>query len=113
MNAALAFLYAILSQVLSFIAIQGSYKIPILKNNQWIPILMGIPVSYLILKSVHYFIEAFDSQWASRLVGQSIGVIVFSIMNWIMFSEKITIKTAVCITLAMTIVVIQVAWKTK
>lgn len=108
-----AFVYGLLAQILSFVAIQGSYKIPLLKNNTWIPVMMGIPVSYLILRSVHFFIEAFNGEsWPSRLIGQSIGVITFSVMSWIMFSEKITLKTAVCIVLAFTIVVIQFAWKT-
>lgn len=113
MNLVYAFIYGLLAQILSFIAIQGSYKIPLLKNNIWIPVMMGIPVSYLILKSVHYFIESFHGEiWPSRLLGQSIGVITFSVMGWFMFQEKITIKTAVCLILAFTIVIIQFAWKT-
>jgi len=108
-----AFLYGLLAQIISFVAIQGSSKIPLLKNNMWIPVMMGIPVSFLILKSVHYFIQAFNGEiWPSRLLGQSIGVITFSIMGWFMFHEKITIKTIVCLILAFTIVIIQFAWKT-
>lgn len=109
-----AFIFGLLAQILSFISVQGSYKIAFLKNNLWIPVLMGVPISYLIIKSVHYFVNAFNGEiWPSRLIGQSIGVIVFGVMGWLMFSEKMTIKTIVCITLAMSIVVIQVAWKTK
>lgn len=108
-----AFVYGLLAQILSFVAIQGSYKIPFLKQNMWIPVLMGVPISYLILKSVHCFIDAFDGEiWPSRLLGQSIGVITFSILGWLMFQEKMTTKTAVCLILAFTIVIIQFAWKT-
>jgi di/tricarboxylate transporter len=113
MQLVLAFFYGLLAQIISFIAIQGSYKYTFLKNNQWIPVLMGIPVSYLILKSVHYFIEAFNGEiWPSRLLGQSIGVVTFSVMGWFMFQEKITMKTFVCLLLAFAIVFIQVYWKT-
>ena len=110
----LAFFYGVLAQIISFLAIQGSYKIEFLKNNSWIAILSGIPVSYLLIKSVHYFIEIFNGEiWPSRLIGQSIGVVMFSIMGWLMFSEKLTAKTIVCIILAMTVVIIQFAWKTS
>lgn len=108
-----AFFYGLLAQIISFVAIQGSYKIPLLKNNMWIPVAMGLPVSYFILKSVHHFIDAFDGEiWPSRLLGQSIGVITFSFMGWWIFQEKMTMKTIVCLILAFTIVIIQFAWKT-
>jgi multidrug transporter EmrE-like cation transporter len=109
----LAFFYGVLAQIISFLAIQGSYKIEFLKNNSWIAILSGIPVSYLLIKSVHYFIESFNGEiYPGRLIGQAIGFLVFSLMGWIMFSERLTIKSLVCMILAMTIVVIQFAWKT-
>tara|TARA_R110000868_G_scaffold410650_2_gene699407 strand:- start:2067 stop:2288 length:222 start_codon:yes stop_codon:yes gene_type:complete len=73
---------------------------------------MGIPISYLILKSVHYFIEAFNGEiYPSRMLGQSIGVITFVVMSWLMFNEPITIKHALCIFLAFVIIGIQLFWK--
>jgi multidrug transporter EmrE-like cation transporter len=113
MNLVYAFIYGLIAQIISFVAIQGSYKYTILKNNSWIPVLMGIPVSYLLIKSVHHFIEAFHGEiWPSRLIGQSIGVATFSVMGWFMFQEKMTMKTIICLTLAFCIVFIQIYWKT-
>ena len=108
-----AVLYGLTAQVLSFIAIQGSYKIQLLKDNIWIPVLMGLPISFLIIKSVHYFIEAFNGQiYPSRILGFIIGIFVFSIMGWIMFGERLSLKTLVCLGLCGVIMLVQLFWKT-
>lgn len=113
MNLVYAIIYGVLGQILSFIVIQGSYKIPLLKNHMWIPLTMGIGVSFFIIKSVKYFIDAFDGQiWPSRILGFSIGIVIFAIMGWLMFGEKITIKTFVCLMLCAVIMMIQIFWKT-
>jgi hypothetical protein len=109
-----AILFGLTAQVLSFIAIQGSYKIQYLKDNLWIPVLMGIPTSYLIIKSVHYFIEAFNGEiYPSRILGFVLGIFVFSIMGWFMFGEKLNLKTVVCLGLCGLIMLVQMLWKTK
>ena len=113
MKLLLAVLYGLSAQVLSFIAIQGSYKIQLLKDNLWIPVLIGIPTSYLIIKSVHYFIEYFNGQiYPSRILGFVLGIFVFSIMGWLMFGEKLSVKTLVCLGLCGVIMLVQMLWKT-
>lgn len=113
MNLFYAVLYGLISQVLSFICAQGSYKIPLLKNNLWLMVLMGAPISFFVIKSVHYFAAAFDDQmWPGRIVGFVLGITVFSIMGWLMFGEKISSKTAVCLALCFVIIAIQILWKT-
>jgi hypothetical protein len=113
MNLFYAIFYGLISQVLSFIAIQGSYKIQYLKDNLWIPILLGIPTSYLVIKSVHYFIEAFNGEiYPSRILGFVLGIFVFSIMGWLMFGEKLSLKTVVCLGLCGLIMLVQMLWKT-
>jgi len=113
MNLFYAIIYGLISQVLSFICAQGSYKIPLLKNNLWLMVLMGAPISFFVIKSVHYFAKAFDDQmWPGRIMGFSVGIAVFSIMGWLMFDEKISSKTAVCLALCFVIIAIQILWKT-
>ena len=113
MNLFYALIFGAISQILSFICAQGSYKIPILKNNMWLMVLMGAPISFFVIKSVHYFAKAFDGQmWPGRIAGFSVGIVVFSLMGWIMFNEKITAKTAVCLALCFIIISIQILWKT-
>jgi hypothetical protein len=49
---------------------------------------MGIPISMLFMYSVKNMVIAFDGQmWPSRLIGFSIGAIVFSWLSWAIFNE--------------------------
>jgi multidrug transporter EmrE-like cation transporter len=55
---------------------------------------------------------AFDGQmWPSRLIGFSIGAVVFSLLSWTIFNEPLTTKTIVCLGLAVMILMVQLFWK--
>jgi hypothetical protein len=41
----------------------------------------------------------------------AIGIIVFTFMSWIWFREPITLKTGICLTLALLIMGVQIFWK--
>lgn len=97
-----------LAQIATFFQLQGSIKYEWLKNHYWITVLMGIPISMLFIYSVKNMIIAFDGQmWPSRLIGFSIGAIVFSWLSWSVFNEPMTIKTVICLVLAVTILLVQ------
>ena len=87
-------------------------KYSILKNNTWFVVLLGLPISYLFMISVKYFVAAYDGQiWPSRLIGFGIGVIVFGLMSHWLFKEPFTLKTLICLGLGSLIVLIQILWK--
>ena len=72
----------------------------------------AIPISYLFIKSVEYFVMYFGGQiWPSRLIGFSIGIIVFALMSHYIFHEPINLKTVVCLFLGMCILLIQILWR--
>jgi len=45
--------------------------------------------------------------WPSRLIGFSIGAIVFSWLSWAIFNEPLTTKTIICLILAVCILLVQ------
>jgi len=111
-NLVFGILYGIIGQVGSFVQLQAAlkygwypkYKIPLL--------LLAIPLSWCYVKSVQYFIAAFDGEiWPSRLLGFSIGIIMFTLLSAIMFREPFTLKTIICLLLGFSIVAIQVLWR--
>jgi multidrug transporter EmrE-like cation transporter len=111
-NLVLGILYGILGQVGSFVQLQAALK------YGWYPkyavplLLMAVPLSWFYIKSVQYFINAFNgSIWESRLLGFSIGIIMFTVLSAIMFKEPFTLKTIVSLLLGFLIVAIQVLWK--
>lgn len=112
MNIFYGILFGAIAQALTFIQLQGQLKYEFIKNNMWIGILMGMPISYLFMKSVHNFTTAFNGEiWPSRLIGFGIGVIVFAGMSELLFKEQITLKTTICLLLALSIILVQLFLK--
>jgi hypothetical protein len=105
-------LYGIFGQIGSFLQFQCSFKYGWMQKWPWLILLFGVPVTWLYIKSTHNLILAYDgSLWPSRLIGFGIGVVVFIIMSTLLFKESISIKTLVCLLLALTIISIQIFWK--
>lgn len=105
-------IYGLFGQILSFMQLQGSIKYGWTEKYLWIILLVGIPNTWLYMQSVGHFISAFNgSLWESRILGFSIGVIVFAVMGWLLFGESMTMKTAVSLILGLCIMLIQIFWK--
>ena len=112
MKILLGILWGLMAQASTFMQLQGRLKYDIMKHNTWAVLLMGIPISFMYMLSVKYFVEAFDGQlWPSHLIGFGIGVFVFSIMSSMLFKEPFTPKTIVCLGLGFLIVALQIFWK--
>jgi len=111
-NLVFGILYGILGQLGSFVQLQAALK------YGWYPkyaaplLLIAVPLSWFYIKSVDYFIKAFDGQvYPSRLIGFGLGIVVFIIMSSVLFKEHINYKTIVCLILALGIFVVQIFWK--
>jgi multidrug transporter EmrE-like cation transporter len=108
----LGMFFGCLAQVATFFQLQGPMKYEWFKNHYWLTVLMGIPISMLFMYSVKNMVTAFDGQmWPSRLIGFSIGAVVFSLLSWTIFNEPLTTKTIVCLGLAVMILMVQLFWK--
>ena len=108
----LAVIFGFFAQIATFFQLQGQMKYNWFKEHYWLTVLLGIPISMLFMYSVKNMIIAFDGQmWPSRLIGFSIGAIVFTWLSWLIFKEPLTLKTIICLILAMAILVIQLFWK--
>ena len=53
----LGILFGLLGQVGTFMQLQGSYKYGWYEKYQWAVILASVPLGWLYIKSVNYFIE--------------------------------------------------------
>lgn len=112
MKLILGMLVGTLAQTLTFLQLQGRWKYEWMKDYQWIMVLLGIPISILFMTSVSLMVQYFDGQlWPSRLIGFVIGTIMFTIMSVSLFGEPITMKTAICLGLSLTILMVQLFWK--
>jgi multidrug transporter EmrE-like cation transporter len=105
-------IYGLVAQVLTFLQLQGNIKYGWFQKYPIIVLISAAPISYCFIKSVEYIVAAYGGEiWPSRLIGFGVGVIVFSLMSWLMFNESFTPKTIICLILAAGIVAIQILWK--
>ena len=112
MNIIYGILFGLLGQIGSYLQLQGAMKLGWFPKYFWPVLLMSVPLSWFYIKSVEYFVAAFDGQlWPSRLIGFGLGIVVFSIMSHYLFKEPFTPKTLVCIGLGLTIIALQIFWK--
>lgn len=102
----------IFGQIGSFLQLQGAIKYGWYEKYLWLILLSSVPISYLYIKAVNLYVDGFGGQiWPSRLIGFALGIMVFTIMSSILFKEHITLKTSICLILALTIVGVQLFWK--
>ena len=105
--------YGFIAQVITFLQLQGQFQYKWVKDNMILITLITSPIiSFLFIYSVRGFVSwAGGEIWPSRLIGFSIGIIVFSTMSYFLFKEPITTKTLVCLALALGIMGVQLFWK--
>jgi hypothetical protein len=112
MNFIIGLLYGVLAQVITFVQLQGQFKYEWIKDNPFVMSLIGVPLSFLYILSVKHMVAHFDgNMWPSRLLGFSVGAIVFTFMSHWWFQEPFTAKTGVSLFLALCIMMIQLFWK--
>jgi len=105
-------LYGLVAQIITFIQLQGNIKWGLLSKYPVMTLLTSIPMAWLFMKSVEYFVVAYNGEiWPSRLIGFAIGIIVFALMSFLIFKEPITAKTMVCLILSCCILGVQIFWK--
>jgi len=102
----------LLGQILVWYQINGQFISEWMKKHPvWVSF-MGVPISYVYIYATQHLVEAFNGDlWPQRLIGFSMGMIAFAFLTWFHLNEAITLKTAVTLALATTIVVIQIVWK--
>lgn len=112
MKLLLGILFGTLAQILVFFQIYGSLKYQLLQDYKWVVLLSGIPITWLFIESVKYIYLWSDGQlWPGRLIGFSIGIVVFTFMSILLFGEGISLKTGICLLLSILILAIQIFWK--
>lgn len=109
LNGVLLFLVA---QTLTFIQLNGQFKLTWFKTNQWAMILMGIPLSFIYLNATKHIVNGFHGLlWPGRFIGFGCGIVTFAIGTTLWFGETVSIKTIISIALSIVLISIQVFWK--
>ena len=100
------------AQTLTFLQLQGPLKYQWFKENYWLVVLMGIPISMMYMESIRQIIIYYGGLlWPGRIIGFGIGVIVFAVMANSMFGETLNTKIIVSLGVATILILIQLFWK--
>lgn len=107
-----ALLLGLITQAATYFQLQGQFIWKGFRDNPYAVALLGYPVSLLLIFYTKESALAFGGEtWPGRIIGISIGVIVFAALSFLCLKENVTPKTLVCIALAITILGIQIFWK--
>lgn len=100
-------------QVLAWYQTNGQFISPWIKNNPiLVSTIVGIPIGLLYIYGTQYVAEYSNGElWPVRIVGFVTGILGFTALTYFHLGEGINLKTGVILTLATTIVVLQVFWK--
>jgi len=100
------------THIIIWFQVNGQFVWPWCKDNPWTMAILGLPISYILIIATKYIVAGFDGLlWPGRLIGFGTGMVVMGILTWVMLGEGLTTKTLVSLTLAITLVALQVFWK--
>ena len=112
MKLLLAVIILIAVYISSWYQVFGQFINDSFKKYQWVLVLLSIPNTYGCIYAVKLITEHFKGQvWPNRMLTFSVGLIMFTILSFFHFEERVTIKTFTLIGLASVIVLLQIFWK--
>ncbi len=103
-------LILIISNIVAWFQLNGQFKwtdSSFWTNPLWMS-LIGTPVGLAFFYATKFSFEHFGFTWNMRMIGFGVGTVVFGIMSWFYLNEIPTLKTFICILLAIAIILIQV-----
>lgn len=98
--------------IIAWHQLYGQFVSEYFKKHQNILILLSVPCTWLSIYAIKLITEHFNGEmWPNRILTFSIGIVMFTILTTIYFSEELTTKTFTLIGLSALIVILQVFWK--
>jgi len=99
----------LVGHILIWIQSNGQLMWSSFRNNVFFVCLFGIPLSFMFISATRIGYGVFGNElWPVRVMGFSIGTIVFTFMTYLFLGEAITAKTLICIILSIIIILVQV-----
>ena len=108
----LGIIWFLIGHIAVFLQLNSQFKWDWAKDNSLILAILGVPISFCYIWATKYAVEGFGGLlWPARFTGFGIGMVVYAFGVSILFSQGITPKTIVSLTLATLLICIQVLWK--
>ena len=107
-----AIILFVVGQGLVWIQVNGPLIWPWAKKYKFLLLFVGIPITYLFMEGTRLAVTGFEGMfWPGRFVSFVSGMMIFTAFTYFFKGEGINAKTAVSLTLASCIILIQLFWK--
>tara|TARA_B100000287_G_scaffold356697_1_gene347710 strand:- start:566 stop:910 length:345 start_codon:yes stop_codon:yes gene_type:complete len=111
-NILFAILIFIIAQTMVWLQLNGQFVWESFRKYEGWLLLTGIPITWLFLEGTRQGVAGFDGLlWPQRFIAFACGIIIFSILTWVLKGEGINTKTLISLILAVCLVSIQIFWK--
>ena len=101
-----------LAAIITWFQLNGQFIWKSFKENTFLVVLLGIPISYCYIWATKYTVESMDGvMWPTRFIGFGIGVVVYAILVGMFFNEGINLKTSISLALSILLILIQIFYK--
>ena len=100
------------AHIVTWFQLNGQFKWDWFVKNEWVMVLVGIPISFLYIWATKYSVNGFGGLlWPTRFIGFGVGMVIYAIFVSYFFNEAFTPKTIISLLLALILICIQVLWK--
>lgn len=72
---------------------------------------MALPIAFFYMNATKNGIEYFGTNWPIRILTFAIGNLVFFCLSYFFMNENLSLKSAICLAMTLTIILIQIFWK--
>tara|TARA_R100001591_G_C4269504_1_gene162040 strand:+ start:161 stop:505 length:345 start_codon:yes stop_codon:yes gene_type:complete len=111
-NILFAILLFLVAQIMVWLQLNGQFVWESFKRYETYLLLTGIPITWVFLEATRYGVSGFGGLlWPQRFISFACGIIIFSILTWILKGEGINTKTMISLILSVCLVSIQIFWK--
>ncbi len=101
-----------IGQILVWFQLYGSDKLNFLKGYKTLFLyFMALPIAFFYMKATKNGIEYFGSNWPIRILTFAVGNLVFFCLSYFFMGENLSLKSFICLTVTLTIILIQIFWK--
>lgn len=105
-----------IAHILTFYQLNGQFlkSTDWFRNNVTLTAIAGVILSFFYIWGTKYTVQGMEGLlWPARFIGFGVGMIIYAVMINYHFNEGINNKTWVSLSLALTLICIQILWKTK
>lgn len=112
-NLVISFLLFFLAQSMIWFQTNGQFMWPFFKDHPIIiAFTLGSAAGWVFFNATSYAVQHFNGLlWPGRFIGFGTGMIVFTILTYLIMGENINAKTLVSLMLALIIICLQIFWK--